>query len=323
MVTFKILFCANLKYTRDLRIMSENSYTQKIDPSKEKSLKEKLSHFSFEDAPYSFWRAKGEGLTITFYKSGKLLIQGKNIDSFISKYLEEKKSFQPKLGFDIPQKENNPLVHNFESWIGTDESGKGDYFGPLVIASVAVEPKNIEILNKFDIKDSKKLDDAQIAKIAAQIKQNAVFSVVIISPQKYNELYSKFKNLNKLLAWGHARAIENVLEKYPDGAIKNAISDKFGNDFFIKNALINKAKQINLIQRTKAESDLAVAAASILARDEFVKRIKRLSLEFGLELPKGASPRVLDAAKKFITKHGKNQLHQVAKLHFKTTNELV
>ena len=156
--------------------------------------------------------------------------------------------------------------------------------------------------------------------MACQIKENSTFSVVTINPAKYNELYSKFKNLNNLLAWGHARAIENILEKKE---CKNAISDKFGNESLIKNALMTHGKTINLEQRVRAEDDIAVAAASILARNEFVQRFKKMSREYGINFQKGASEKVKEQAKLFIEKNGKEALPNIAKMHFKTTKEIL
>lgn len=293
-----------------------NSYSGLFNLSQESNLKEKLSGFQFEQVQHAFWRAKGQNVSATLYKSGKILVQGKGTEEFVKQYLSSAKQLKTSSA------SNDSTEHNFSSWIGTDESGKGDFFGPLIIASVAVEPKNLEVLSSFGIQDSKKLSDVQIEKLALKIKQNAIFSVVTITPAKYNQLYDKFKNLNRLLAWGHARAIENILDKEAGKHIENAISDKFGNESLIKNALIDKGKKINLIQRVRAESDLAVAAASILARNEFVNRIARLSQEYGITLPKGASAEVLKAGKTFVEKHGKADLANVAKLHFKTTKEL-
>ena len=301
--------------------MQINSYSQKFDISKAQELKEKLSNFNFDRTAHALWRAKGRDVTITLYNSGKILVQGTGTENFIQKYLNPNISKQTTL--NLQTEKNDKIDHNFESWIGTDESGKGDYFGPLIIASVAITQKNKDILNSFNIKDSKKLDDKQISQLAIKIKQHSIFSIVTINPQKYNELYKGFNNLNKLLAWGHARAIENILEKAPQNSIKNAISDKFGDESFIKNALMKNGKNINLIQRVRAESDLAVAAASILARDEFVKRIYNLSLEFGISLPKGSTSNVIDTAKEFANKYGKSQLSKVAKIHFKTTKEIL
>jgi len=291
-----------------------NTYTAKFDTTKELELRQKLEKngFNFQQVQYAFWRAQKNGLSVTLYNSGKLLVQGKETDNFLKEYLGIENNTQTVL--NLPE-----TKIKYSSWIGTDESGKGDYFGPLVVAGVLVDEENIKKLSQFNIQDSKKLNDSIIEKVAVQIKANSVFSVIVINPAKYNELYSKFKNLNTLLAWGHARAIENILEKKP---CENALSDKFGNESLIKNALLKKGRSINLEQRVRAESDLAVAAASILARNEFVQRIKKLSLEYGMLFQKGASQKVKDQASEFVNKNGIEALKNIAKLHFKTTNEL-
>ncbi|MGC4099650.1 MAG: ribonuclease HIII [Nitrospira sp.] len=146
-------------------------------------------------------------------------------------------------------------------------------------------------------------------------------SVVAIGPQKYNELYAKIRNLNRLLAWGHAKALENLLER--GVTCERAISDQFGDERLILSALQEKGRNIVLEQRTKAESDFAVAAASIVARAEFLLRLRRLSGEVGTTLPKGASPAVELAARMLIKKHGRDRLDSVAKLHFKTTQAVL
>ncbi|MEK9141123.1 MAG: ribonuclease HIII [Nitrospirota bacterium] len=204
--------------------------------------------------------------------------------------------------------------------IGIDESGKGDYFGPLVIAAVFVDTTTQGELRLMQVRDSKNISDGRILEMAPDIKTICPHSVIAIGPQKYNELYAKIKNLNRLLAWGHAKALETLLERVP---CERAISDQFGNERLILNVLQEKGRKIVLEQRTKAESDLAVAAASILARAEFLLRLKRLSQEVGTTLPKGASPAVELAAKMIIKKHGRERLESVAKLHFKTTQAVL
>lgn len=205
--------------------------------------------------------------------------------------------------------------------IGIDESGKGDYFGPLVIAAVFVDATTQSELKLMGVRDSKKLSDGRVLEMAPDIKVICPHSVIAIGPQKYNELYAKIKNLNRLLAWGHAKALENLLER--GVTCGRAISDQFGDERLILNALQEKGRTIVLEQRTKAESDLAVAAASIVARAEFVLRLKRLSSEVGTTLPKGASPAVELAAKMIIKKHGQERLGSMAKLHFKTTQAIL
>lgn len=204
--------------------------------------------------------------------------------------------------------------------IGIDESGKGDYFGPLVIAAVFVDATTQQELALMQVRDSKKISDGRILEMAPDIKTICPHSVIAIGPQKYNELYAKIRNLNRLLAWGHAKALENLLERVP---CTRAISDQFGDERWVLQALQAKGRTITLEQRTKAESDLAVAAASILARAEFLVRLKRLSDEVGTTLPKGASPAVELAARMVVKKHGRERLAAVAKLHFKTTRAVL
>jgi ribonuclease HIII len=215
---------------------------------------------------------------------------------------------------------SEPRVHNKIERIGIDESGKGDYFGPLVIAAAFVDATTQGELRLMQVRDSKKISDGRILEMAPDIKTICPHSVIAIGPQKYNELYAKIRNLNRLLAWGHAKALETLLERV---TCERAISDQFGNERLILNVLQEKGRKIVLEQRTKAEADLAVAAASILARAEFLLRLKRLSSEVGTTLPKGASPAVELAAKMVIKKHGQDRLGLVAKLHFKTTQAVL
>jgi len=170
------------------------------------------------------------------------------------------------------------------------------------------------------IKDSKKITDKKILTLEPIIKQHSVYSVVVIQNARYNELYAKIKNLNKLLAWGHARVIENILEK---ADCEYALSDKFGDESLIKSALMDKGKAIRLEQTVRAESDISVAAASVLARAEFVHRIQSMEKTFGVNFPKGCAPQVKTAASEFIAKYGKNRLNEVCKTHFKTYKEII
>ena len=207
----------------------------------------------------------------------------------------------------------------FIAHIGTDESGKGDFFGPLVIAGVLVDKKNAQYFLDLGIKDSKKLSDKKMLTMATEIKKVAPYSVIAISNSKYNELYNNMKNLNKLLAWGHARAIENVLEKQH---CEYALSDKFGDESLIKSALMKNGRSIRLEQMCKAESDIAVAAASVLARATFVQKLQEMENTYGLKFQKGCSGLVKDGAKLFIERFGKERLKEVCKAHFKTYNEV-
>jgi ribonuclease HIII len=201
--------------------------------------------------------------------------------------------------------------------IGSDESGKGDFFGPLVIAAFFLPEGQEEALRELGVKDSKRTSDARCCEIAETLKRGYPYhSVVTVGPEKYNELWTKLRNLNRLLAWGHARAIENILERVPAG---KAITDQFGDEKFVRNALLKKGREIELVQMPRAEEDAAVAAASILARAEFLTRLHFLSKDVGVDLPKGASELVEAAAVKLVRAKGPGILEKVAKTHFKTT----
>ena len=215
---------------------------------------------------------------------------------------------------------------SFVPIIGTDESGKGDYFGPLVSAGVFVDLITKPLLEKLGVRDSKKLNDNQIREIAQGIKKVCAnqFAVIEVSPETYNNLCNQFKtegkNLNVLLAWAHAKAIEEVLMKVE---CENVLSDKFADEKFIISKLQEKGKRVNLRQEHKAEANIAVAAASILARERFLEKLKKLSLDLGIELPKGASNHVIEQAKKVVKKSGEEALKKIAKLHFKTTESVI
>lgn len=200
--------------------------------------------------------------------------------------------------------------------IGVDESGKGDYFGPLVIAACYVADEHLAELE--EVRDSKKLTDAKSLQLDVVIRRTCPHAVIAIGPQKYNELYERMRNLNKMLAWGHARAIENVLEKQQCDLV---ISDQFADPAGLKRALFEKGRTVELISMVRAEADTAVAAASILARAEFLRRLKALGEEIGTSLPKGAGPQVVEVAQSLGRQGGLPTLGRVAKLHFKTTQQ--
>lgn len=300
-----------------------NIYTNKFNAQQVDKVKQffEINGAVFSPLQYAKWKATGNGYIAGLYNSGKFVLQGKDVYHIA-------KNFEQYMGFStiaeqielLPYAGQKEVQEIFiDEYIGTDESGKGDFFGPLVVAGVYV---NVELAKKFKslgIKDSKKLDDNKIIKLSAEIKNSAPYSIVVIMPEKYNELYNSFKNLNKLLAWGHARAIENVLNKQKCNC---ALSDKFGDESLIQNALMKNGQKIRLEQRTKGESYIAVAAASVIARAEFVKRCEELSNIYKIAFPKGASDKVVDAAQDFVLKYGKEKLQTVAKMHFKTTSRL-
>lgn len=212
-------------------------------------------------------------------------------------------------------------------YIGTDESGKGDYFGPLVIAGAYVNEETGAALLDLGVMDSKQLTDAKIGglyrRIVELLGENAI-EAVVIGPARYNELYerlkTKGKNLNHLLAWGHAVVMEKLLSRHPE--CEQAIADQFGDERYILTQLQEKGMGLKLYQTPRAEANIGVAAASVVARYRFTQKMAQLSQQFGVELPFGANPVVKSRAREFIGKHGRETLKEVAKLHFKTTQEL-
>lgn len=198
--------------------------------------------------------------------------------------------------------------------LGVDESGKGDFFGPLVIAGVLSDEESAAKLSGAGVRDSKKLSDGKVLELERWIVANYVHSVVMIGPEKYNQLYGRIRNLNKLLAWGHSRVIENIALEHD---IDLAISDKFGRDDFIEKALMVKGRELELKQEVRAEAIAQVAAASILARAAFIKSIEKAGRLYDMTFPKGAGTPVDVAAAAFVKRYGVEGLDRVAKIHFK------
>jgi len=204
--------------------------------------------------------------------------------------------------------------------IGSDEAGKGDYFGPLVVAAAYADEVALERLPQAGVRDSKKVADSTLWRLEKAVKQICpAFEVVRIMPERYNSLYAEIGNLNRLLAWAHARVIENVLEKVNCGI---AVTDQFGDERYLQQRLMTRGREITLIQRVRAESDPAVAAASILARAQFLRSLEQLSEVAGIQFPRGAT-HVIPAARQIVQKGGAALLSQVAKVHFKTTKEVL
>jgi ribonuclease HIII len=298
------------------------SYTCTLDADKIAQMKRDLHErgYKFREVPYAHFGASSESekVNVAVYTSGKLVIQGKGTTDFIQFYLEPVLLGEAKLGYEHIL---DPTM--LEPRIGVDESGKGDFFGPLVVAGVYVNESAARAMMEIGVRDSKLIkSDARIAAIAKQIRgtPGCVHNVVPIGPEAYNRLHAKMRNVNDILGWGHARVIENLLARVD---CKKAISDQFGNKSIVLRALMERGKKIELVQRHKAESDLAVAAASIIARDEFVHRLGVLGKELGIKLPKGASTAVEEAAREVVKKHGREALAKITKTHFRTTQKVL
>lgn len=275
--------------------------------------------FTFLDKQYTLYAASKEKLNIAVYEKGpKVLLQGRGLEDFITFVMEPEILGEARLGYE---EIHEPEL--FSPHFGVDESGKGDLFGPLVIAGVYVDGDLASQLRDAGVKDSKGIGtDKKIRELADVIrKSGAPFEIIVISPEKYNQLYTKIGNLNRLLAWGHARIIENLCERVPE--CPRALSDKFADARVLQKALLEKGRKIQLDQRTKAESDYAVAAASILAREGFIDWLDKYGGELGITLSKGVSTKVKAAAAEVIRMYGSAMLSKVAKMHFKTASEIL
>jgi len=305
-----------------LAVMSAlTSHTQNLNLEQAAKLRVLLTErgFEFSEKPYCLYAASKPRLNVVVYEKGpKVVVQGKETEDFVIHLLEPEILGEAKLGYE---EVHHPEM--FQPHIGVDESGKGDFFGPLVIAGVYVDGEAVRRLRELGAVDSKRIgSDARISQLAAEISQvpGLRWEVVAIHPKRYNQLYENFGNLNHLLAWGHARVIENLLERVPD--CPQAVSDQFANPALLQSALQQRGRGIELVQRTKAESDPAVAAASILARDGFVKWLNTQATHLGMELPKGVSESVKQAARKLVREHGESVLTTLCKTHFRTTAEI-
>jgi ribonuclease HIII len=297
------------------------SHTCKLNDEQARALEKHLRDGGFKPraVPYARFAGEKDKLNVVFYESGKLVVQGKGTQEFVEFVLEPEILKQARLGYEAVL---NPdlLLPRF----GVDESGKGDFFGPMCVAGVYVNESVVKAWQDAGIKDSKNISsDKRMHELAELIRQTpgCVTSVVPIGNEAYNRLYTTMKSVNRLLAWGHARVIENLMGQrhQMNPPPVRAISDQFAHDKnTVAKALMAQGREIELVQRHKAEEDLAVAAASILARDEFVTRLAKLEKDFGMRLPKGASAAVDAAAKEFIAKHGVGALSKVAKMHFRT-----
>ena len=267
------------------------------------------------------------------YRSGKLVISGHApafdhavaIVEAVGKLLAPKRSAgRPAIPApaDVPS-ENEPHI-------GTDEAGKGDFFGPLVTAGVYVDERTAKLLRTLGVRDSKLVGDRELRGLATNIRdvvEDEKRAVIVVAPKRYNELYkqmrSEGKNLNTLLAWAHTRAIEDLIGH---GLQPNFIlSDQFGDKRYIESRLMvdTRLSGVPVLQMHRAEADVAVAAASILARDAFLGWLDQAGKRLGLIVPKGASPKVIETGKLLVGRLGADGLQDYAKVSFKTMNQIL
>jgi ribonuclease HIII len=298
-----------------------STYTAKLDDAQMEKLRSILSGRGWEgfDVAYARYAFRGQDCNVTAYESGKLVVAGKGTEEFVTMTLETDITMVAKLGYD-------EVLHPdwFELHAGLDESGKGDLFGPVVAATVIADKAAIELWIKAGVKDSKKIAEAQIIRLDKLIRETHGVAVAtcLCGMAKYNTIMLRpYANLNKLLAWQHATALVQALsrKKAPRGLL----------DQFTKQPLVQKelkkmgVTDFDLQMRTKAEEDPVVAAASVVARAEYVRQMHTLSRQYGTTLQKGAGPVAKQQAADIVDKLGAQALGTFAKLHFRTSYEVV
>ena len=298
-------------------------YTLKLDDAEMEKLRALLeargwTPFDVAYARFAF-KADHAKANVTAYESGKVVVAGKGTEDFVRDVLEAEITGAPKLGYD-------EVLHPdwFEPHAGLDESGKGDFFGPVVAATVIADKPAIDAWLKAGVKDSKKLVDSQIVKLDELIRATPGVAVKTCAcgMAKYNELMCRpHANLNRLLAWQHATALTQALDQK---WVPRGLLDQFSETPLVQTELKKKnLKNFELNMRTKAEEDPVVAAASVVARAEYVRAMKQLSRRFGEPLQKGANSKVKEQAAQIIQKFGASALRDFAKLHFRTAFEVV
>jgi len=286
--------------------------------------------------PYESWRVKlSDGTsqaTAIMYQSGKLVIAGHApaFDHAAAVAEAVAKPVAPKrTPAHSPTAAAAEAPSETEPHIGTDEAGKGDFFGPLVTAGVYVDGRTAQLLRTLGVRDSKLVSDRELRGLATNIRdvvEDEKRAVIIVAPKRYNELYkqmrSEGKNLNTLLAWAHTRAIEDLIGHglRPEFIL----SDQFGDKRYIESRLMadTRLSGVPVLQMHRAEADVAVAAASILARDAFLGWLEQAGKTLGLTVPKGASPKVIETGKLLVSRLGADALKDYAKVSFKTMNQV-
>ncbi|MBI5767484.1 MAG: ribonuclease HIII [Verrucomicrobia bacterium] len=299
------------------------SYTAKLDDAQIKklgALLEARGWMPFE-VGYTHFAYKADHLkvNVSAYTSGKIVVAGKGTEDFVRDVLEPEITGAAKLGYD-------EVLHPewFEPHAGLDESGKGDFFGPVVAATVIADKAAIDEWRKAGVQDSKKITEPRIIELDRLIRttRGVAIEVFRLEMPKYNELMARPRaNLNLLLAWEHAIALTKALQQKP---VPWGLLDQFSKQPLVQRELTRKkVANFELRMRTKAEEDPVVAAASVVARAEFVRQMHALSKRFGAKLQKGAGPLVKKQAHEIMQKFGARALGDFAKLHFRTAYEVV
>lgn len=260
-----------------------------------------------------------ETVLLNVFSTGKVTAQGPR--SGFKDLLEERIGAQREGAADTGGGRPGPRpALDATPRVGIDEAGKGDYFGPLVVAGIRITSGEMaEKLQVLDVRDSKTLGDATVRAMAPRIMQavgpeNA--SEVALSPREYEARRSAAGNVNRLLDEVDAE----IIVELKDG-VELVVVDQYATS--ARERLQSSVPEgVRLEVRQRAEDDAAVAAASIVARARQLEELGRLSERVGFELPKGAT-HVLDAGRRVFRERGEAGLEEVAKVHFSITEQIV
>jgi ribonuclease HIII len=296
--------------------MSQQTLVIQLDRAAQAQLQDRMNGASFEyrPLPHTRFSARGEGVVATLYSSGKLVVQGREAEVFVARFLDglgqrkQRAAKPPSASEDVPGLGKSPLI-------GSDEAGKGDYFGPLVTVACRAEPDEREELIQAGVADSKTLSDGRVLRLSAALRTRYRFAIEVLDPPAYNQEYGLTPNLNTILVGMHGRAIRSLAH---DGDM--ALVDRFASEELLVKEL--KDLKLDLFQFPRAEREPVVAAASIIARAVFLEKLGELSDEFAIVLRKGAGVPTDASGRKFLSLHGPDKLRQVAKLHFKNTKKI-
>lgn len=290
------------------------------DKTKEKMIDYYKDKKRDKEIPYVVFQADDNDTVITMYTSGKVMFQGVSADVDSSMW----KEIDGQTNTD--KKEDLTKYHNCSS-IGSDEVGTGDYFGPIVVTACFVKKEDVTFLEQLGIRDSKKITDDVILKIAPQIAKRIKYKSIILSNTEYNEKHKKDNNMNKIKAIMHNKVLYQLVSEVNNSNEKYdyIIVDEFARE----NRYYDYVKDSTQIQRgitfmTKAEDkNLAVASASIISRYIFIKEFDKLSDSLHIPLPKGAGPQVDSIGQEIVEKYGRDKLDEVAKLNFANTGRIL
>jgi len=292
-----------------------DTYVTRLDRAAGERLKDDIGreNYAFRPQDHAWWNARGPDTVVTWYRSGKLVVQGRGAEAFVTRFLA---AGAEKRGGDAPPSRDPELRH---AEIGSDESGKGDYFGPLTVAAALVDPETERRIRDLGVQDSKQVTDGLVRRAEGAIAELVPHAVRVLEPEAYNRAYAEVGNLNRLLGRLHAEVIEEVVAQAPEGRLRIVV-DRFGDPEHVRRHLGPEVKQHAFVMPTKAESHPAVATASFLARAAFLRGFEELKGLAGGELYRGSSdPRILPLARRLLREGGEEWLGRFAKLHFKTT----